>query len=586
MSAGRRFLQGAALAALPLLTLCVFTPLLIYSGNASEFTASFAQIELAYLPYFALLILAAGLVAALLNTGGYQRMQALTGAVACLLWLQANILVWDYGALDGRSIEWTAGAWRGVLDSVIWAGAIIVSILAFKRTGPLFVRAAIVVCVIQLTAAAVGMAGDDAASLQHSDIEENQASREALLRFSTSKNVVHIVMDGLQTDLFEQLVETPLNNGEDVREQLQGFTLFRNNLGVFPYTQLTIPAMLSGAVYQNHMPVLDFVDETLSGNTILNSASDAGFDVDIAAKVALRNVYAKSRHTNALGISNSTHVSARDYIINDSARLIDLSLFRALPHFAKALIHRDELWVFQGMVRSASYLHMQYFADLAFIKNLSQEMRVDRAAPVYKMMHLMFAHRPTVGDENCQFDFVRATGRKNVLQQARCGLQAVLDVFSRMKELGIYDDSLIILMADHGAWVRLRDFDPQKKSDAINSKSAAMAVPLLAIKRSNDTGAYRVSDAPTSIADLPATVAAALGLKAQFPGIDVFTLAENGTRERRHYKYFYGENRKAPGYLNKMHEVIVNGSVFDHEAWRNGRKYLPQPQLADDQAAR
>ena len=582
MNAVRRFVYGAALAALPLLTLCVFTPLLIYSGNPSEFTASFAQITLAYLPFFAVLIFAIGLLAALLNADGYRRIQALIGAVACLLWLQSNILVWEYGALDGRSIEWLAGAWRGILDTTIWAGVIIVSILAFRRTGPLFVWAAAAVFVIQLTAAAIGMAGDDTASLKHSEIEENHTSRDALPRFATSKNVVHIVMDGLQTDLFERLLDDPLNDGKDIREQLQGFTLFRNNLGVFPYTQLTIPAMLSGKVYQNRVPVAEFMDEALTGDTILNAASDAGFEVDIAAQVSLKNIYAKNRHTNALAISNSRHVSARDYIVNDSARLIDLSLFRALPHFGKALVHRDELWVFQGMVRSASYLHMQYFSDLEFMGNLSQSMRVDRKAPVYKIMHLMFAHRPTVGDENCEFDGVRPTGRQEVLQQANCGLQAVLAVFSRMKELGIYDDSLIILMADHGAWIRLGSFNPEKKNDAINSMSAAMAVPMLAIKPGNDTEPYRISNAPTSTADLAATIAAELGLKGQFPGIDAFTIRDGDTRERRHYKYFYGENRKAPGYLNKMHEVIVNGSVYDHESWRNGRKYLPEGIVLDD----
>ncbi|MBT8090387.1 MAG: sulfatase-like hydrolase/transferase [Gammaproteobacteria bacterium] len=582
MTAVRRLASGAALAALPLLTLCVFTPLLIYSGNPSEFTASFTQIALAYLPYCAVLILAVGLLAALLSADGYRRMQALTGAVACLLWLQSNILVWDYGELDGRSIEWLAGAWRGLLDAAIWAGVIIVSIIAFKRSGPLFLWAAAALFVVQLTAAAVGMAGDDPAALKHSDIEEDQAARDALPRFSTSKNVVHIVMDGLQTDLFEQLLEDRLNDGEDLRDQLQGFTLFRDNLGAFPYTQLTIPAMLSGKTYQNRVPVDEFIDATLGGDTVLNAASDAGFEVDIAAQVSLKNIYAKNRHTNAYAISNSGHVSARDYIVNDSARLIDLSLFRALPHFGKALVHRDELWVFQGMVRTASYLHMQYFSDLEFVRNLSQAMRVDREAPVYKIMHLMFAHRPTVGDENCDFDGVQATGRENVLRQANCGLQAVLAVFSRMKALGIYDNSLIILMADHGAWVRLRDFDPEKKRGAIDSMSAAMAVPLLAIKRSNDSADFRVSNAPTSIPDLPATVAADLGLPVQFPGVNVFTLSDSQSRERSHYKYFYGANRNAPGYLNKMHEVVVNGSVYDHDAWRNGRKFSPAGQVSDD----
>jgi hypothetical protein len=330
------------------------------------------------------------------------------------------------------------------------------------------------------------------------------------------------------------------------------------------------------------MPVDEFIDETLTGNTILNAASDAGFEVDIAGQVAVKNIYAKNRHANAFGISNSSHVSEREYIINDSARLIDLSLFRALPHFAKALVHRDELWVFRGMVRSASYLHMQYFSDLEFVRYLSRRMRVDRVAPVYKLMHLMFAHLPTVGNENCEFDGVRRPSRENVLQQADCGLQAVLDVFTRMKALGIYEESTIILMADHGAWVRLDNFDPGNKGDAADSMAAAMAIPLFAIKRSNDSGPYRVSNAPTSITDLPATIAAELGVKEQFPGVDVFTIRDSDTRERSHYKYFYGDNKNAPGYLNTLFEVIVNGSVYDHKAWRRGRQYLPRGKAPDD----
>ena len=48
----------------------------------------------------------------------------------------------------------------------------------------------------------------------------------------------------------------------------------------------------------------------------------------------------------------------------------------------------------------------------------------------------MLAHRPTVGNEQCEYDDVKRPARLGVTLQARCGLQAISGVLSRMKELG------------------------------------------------------------------------------------------------------------------------------------------------------
>lgn len=568
----RRGFVAALVTAIPVAGLIVFAPVSVYVGNRDEFTASLPEILFRYLPFGLVICILGGVVGAAATVSGYRRLCSILGGIGILVWLQSNILVWDYGVLDGRSIVWTDGAWRGILDAAIWAVVFIIALTAWARAGRLLVTGAAVTVLIQVAGLVPVLVSGQGAQAAASSVKDNIAARGAMPRFSSTANVVHIVMDGFQTDIFEDLLADPASAGLDAR--LEGFVLFRGNLGAYPYTQLTVPALLSGQLYRNEMPVPEFIDATLSGETILNSAAAAGYDVDIAAPVGLRNVYAKNRHANAFAIPKGSHATADDYIVLDAARLIDLALFRSVPHFGKALVHRDELWVFQRKVRSQDYLHMQYFSDLAFARQVAEELVADRREPVYKLFHLMLSHRPTVGNEYCEYDYTRPTTRENVMLQAGCGLEAVLAIFDSMKAAGIYDDAMIILMADHGAWVPVRGLASSPES-AIDSRSLAMAIPLLAIKRPGAHGTLMVSDAPTAITDVPRTIADELGLEAGFPGVSVFALDENARRERVNMTYVYGRNDEFEGYLLPMIEKRVVGDVYDPDSWSTVDRHEP-----------
>jgi hypothetical protein len=550
----------------------VFAPLLIYLGNPTEFTASFVEPLSIYAPYMLAIVGIGGALGAVMTRAGLNRYLSIVSALALLLWLQGNILVWDYGPLDGRSFDLLIRVERGVVDSVIWVSVLFFAIYRHEKFAAPLMQAAAAVLAIQVFSAGISLATNDDLDLTQSDVEENRAAKESIFGFSETRNVVHIVMDGFQSDVFLSILNDPANMS--YKEQLQGFTVFQDNLGAYPYTQMTVPALLSGNLYRNHMSVDDFIDSTLAGKTILNSATDAGFEVDIAAPVVLKNVYGKSKHANAYGISRSDHVTSADYIINDSAKLLDLSLFRVLPHFVKALIHRDHLWMFQARIRSESFLHMQYYSDLAFIRELAHDMQISRKEPVYKMMHLMLSHRPTVGNEKCEFDGKRRTNRENVTIQAGCGLKAVLGFLAGMKQLGIYESSLIILMADHGAWVPIENYVPQ--GDSIDATGVAMATPLLAIKPPGAQGVYSISNAPTSILDVPATIADIMRFDEEFSGDSVFRLDAEQARERLHYTYNFGTNKEHNAYLNPLDEFVISGSPYDPQSWQRVRRYLPE----------
>jgi len=566
----RRFVYCSAIASIPLLTVCCFSTLVIHSGNREEFSTSFLDAFGVFVPYVALLIGAFGLLGVIMTETGRSRYIAVLAALALLLWTQSNLLVWDYGVFDGRDINWLEGAWRGVLDSSLWIIVMLAAILLHSRLRKVLIFAAVGTLSVQIISVAMTHSGSRAALISSQNFASDIEGKAAIKRFSRNQNVVHIVMDGFQADIFQDIVNDPSN--DSVKSQLQGFTFFSNHLGAYPYTQLTIPALLSGKLYRNQVPIDDFVSDTLLGDTILNTAYNSGYEIDIAAPVALKNIYSLGVHTNAYGIGASGHVTPADYIEVDSAKLIDLALFRSVPHFAKALIHRDELWVFQAKVQSAAYLQMRYFSDLAFLAELADDMTADRETPVYKMIHVMLSHKPTLGNEECEFDGRRTTNRKNVTIQSRCGLKGVLSVLDRMRKLAIYNDSLIVLMADHGAWVPVEDL---AQSREVNAMSVAMAIPMLAIKPPQAQHGYQESNAPTSIIDLPTTIAGLLGLNAEFKGIPAFSNQAQLNRRRYHLAYGFGPNPDAKGFLFPMQEYLVEGNAHDADSWRKGRRYLP-----------
>ncbi len=515
---GIQVLQAAALGTVIVANVLLFTPSTLYSGNQNEFSTSIADILGTFFIPGIIAIIVLGILGGLMANRSFARYISLLAALPLLMWLQGAILVWDYGVLDGSPIPWLATGWRGVLDTTIWVGVFLIAIYASQQSRKFLIYAVSVTTVIQLAILANQWASGSFEASSLSDRTYDLQEYQSMFRFSSRKNVFHVVMDGFQSDIFADIIRDPEQRA--LADTLSGFTFFEENTGTFPYTEMSVPLLMSGNRYYNHMPAEEFINATMRGETILNAAAGAGYDVDIASQVALRNVYTKGSYTNSYSIPINLHASVRDYRIADAAKLLDLSLFRLAPHFVKAYIYQDEFWFVQRYTRDEAYLQIRYFADLEFLRQISDKLVADRIAPVYKLFHVMLSHRPTVGNDNCEYDGRNPTTRTHVIVQARCGLSHVVDILERMKKAGIYDSSLIILMADHGAWIPPKGYVPEKISGASGPSPimAGMAVPTLAVKPPGARGPLRVSSVPTTIGDVPKTIALLMDIDADFGG--------------------------------------------------------------------
>jgi len=567
---------GAILAS----NIFLFVPLTLYVGNPDEFAVSLSTTLGLYLRPAIFLIAAFGLIGAFLTESVFRRYLILLAAISLLLWLQGNILVWDYGLLDGRGIDWKEDQWRGWVDLGIWSSAILIAIFLHRHIGKPIVYAAVATFSLQLIFSVFVGIQSAPTLAEKLETKSSPSTLQEIYRFSSHKNVVHLILDGFQSDVFEEI----LNDGEDGKRftsALDGFVFFKDHMGVFPFTQMTIPALLSGKTYRNHIPRDEFMRKTVGDKSILSAAHSAGYEIDLAAPVPLLSIYTKGDYTNAYLIPNHYHVTAREYELGDSAKLFDLALFRLVPHFLKRYVYNDQLWLVQSLLSDSKYLHLEFFAHNAFLRRWRGNMSADRSAAVYKLFHLMLSHNPMVANENCEYaGRVLPTVRATVKIQAKCSLGEVVSLLEKMKELGIYDDAMIILQADHGAWVPptgLKGYvRPDGKSFVVmDPTTVAMALPLMAIKPPGASGSLQISTAPSSIADTPATIASVLGLNQTFDGVSVFDLEPDELRERRHYSYQYLRSEWKADYLSPIQEFIVKGSVFDSEAWRPGDQFLP-----------
>ena len=106
-----------------------------------------------------------------------------------------------------------------------------------------------------------------------------QGPSDAMFELSRTRNVLHIVLDAFQADVFGEILaeERPR-----LDRSLSGAVFFANHTGAFPTTIASMPAMLTGKVYRNDRPLQRYVRDVLKEGSIFKSLRASGYRVDAA----------------------------------------------------------------------------------------------------------------------------------------------------------------------------------------------------------------------------------------------------------------------------------------------------------------
>lgn len=531
-----------ALQALPLclffaLTLTLFAATQMVCDNQEEFWFTWAQMAPGVVRVGLWVWGALTLLLAVLPRRAFPWGQGVLLGLGVAALLQGNGLNADYGALNGQAIAWGEYTVYGLINTALWAGILFIclSLRQWKRFGAL--------CVVLPCLLAVGEGGWIAyrAAQAPTPQTETYLSQAGLYTVGTEENLLVLVLDSVDADQFAQaLAEDP-----DLSRRLEGFTWYRNAMGLSDPTKYGLPALLTGQAYTQPVDYAGF---------IAAAYADAPLYTMLAGDVWDARFFTDSRYVS-LDAGVVDNLAREELAVNDPAGLtrdlLRLCAFRYAPHFLK-----PQLWMYSNVFlpyAQAQGEPVYEVTDPAFDARLREEGLEATVARAFRLIHLTGMHPPYTMDADCQYQAQGVTAQ----EQMRGCLRLAEDYLEQLRALGVYDRSAVLILADHG-------------TDTVHR-------PLLLLKRPGDTGEMAVNDAPVSYADLPATYVALLtGAQA---GTELWSIPQGQARTRLYYHessrnnafnlYEYSTQALSPSW----EELIPTGRVFHGDSLEAAAPY-------------
>ncbi|MBP6085067.1 sulfatase-like hydrolase/transferase [Candidatus Gracilibacteria bacterium] len=542
-------------------TTTFFIPLNLFLANRLEMTATLTTMIVEMMIITLVGIAAGTLITFFLPQKAFSPILALLSVLGVLVWFKSNILVINYGVLDGQSINWNDYKLHGIADIILWITVIILAIKFHK----------IVVKHIKLTAASLILIQaisfgisiyNSPTTIPVKGLDFDYKSQFAL---STQSNVVLIILDTFQTNYFDYI----LKEYPEYKNDLPGFTYFPNATGGFTTTAPSVPLILTGQYYDNSQEILKFAESAFNSNSLPKFLKENNYETNIfpLAEGSIKNEILTISPTIADNIKLET-APAIFSTDNKTLELLYLTWFRAAPQFLKP----DTDFLVQILAPQ------EHPTDtLGFVKQFKHTIKADNIAPQFKFYHLWGLHSPLTTNEELSYEEM-SYNPLNYTRAAKGHLEMIKEFITALKNEHIYDQTMIVIVGDHGAGFPI---GTGSENQDIAETIRARALPLFLVKPFYSDAPLLTKSTPVSLEDVYKTIASQIAPEKtkDIPGLDVL---DNNFPIDRERKYFYyhgslGVWVKRHNSLPEMRRYLINGHSWDPNAWKDTREiYAPE----------
>jgi hypothetical protein len=377
---------------------------------------------------------------------------------------------------------------------------------------------------------------------------------------SQDKDVYIFVLDTLSSTLFDEIsAEIPYH------ELFKDFTYFPRHFVYYPAaTKWSIPRILSGIDVQDDSTIGTdhhnspeneaFFHAVFSQKTLFDDVTENGYECRAYTWAPGMFFWNPQSIKNIKKLENST-IEIQNLFDPHSLlrmnRLTGLTIYRLLPLILKRFSqHRllAEGLLTDEKLKEDIFINNEYAPlflaseDILFFRKI-QSIPWDFVPQrkQFKFIHLQAAHYPYIMDENAE-PLARSIAQDEPQlqrRQANGTLKIVGAILERLKEVGGYDNSLIVITADHGQF----DLSSMRTDPTAKNK------PLLLVKRPRDNyNTLQFNDNPVCLSDARNAVLVELDLPRPDGAFSWFNvpqeLAEKRNAEWSVYLNYLNEREK------------------------------------------
>jgi YidC/Oxa1 family membrane protein insertase len=272
-----------------------------------------------------------------------------------------------------------------------------------------------------------------------------KSDEKSEISFSKDKqNIVLFIIDGAQGWYMHDLVE----EDSTFREAFSGFTYYPNTLAMANYTYASVPSIMCGYAYSiaqlnldNEKTILQKVSQATE--CFYKKVKDDGFDF---TSTILR--YSSIDHNKFDYYIPSWHPSWSEQLGLKKpeemwyTRLWENAMFSSAPLFLKPRVYNHAKWI----IKEKSNLNLSEFYQYNFVRALPKISNTSNPHPNFIYIHSLYTHNPwnMINEKN---ELIRDV---TPYESQRAFTYTFAEWLAWMKEHGVYDNTKIILVSDHG----------------------------------------------------------------------------------------------------------------------------------------
>lgn len=395
-----------------------------------------------------------------------------------ITYIQGSFLSGSLPGINGEVFNWREYKTETITSIALWLIAFIALFISIKKlkfekffsyityiTGAIFIMMSVSLISTLLTTQALEDKNTSKATFSY----YNQAS--------SNQNFFILLVDAIDSRSFDNL----LKEETDYQNSFKDFTYYQDTTSYYPYTRDSIPYIFSQIPNHNETEFNKYSQTAFANSAIINSLKEDNYSMYMYDHEVIMDKETSQLFKN---MSDQTKIDSDNFI----QEIIRYDLFKCLPYPLKGKAHIEQLSFWQADIDDGqTAFDWHNIKNYNIYKNEPIEITNNK---VFHFIHLEGGHIWFDIDENLN-PIDKTSGTYSQKQAAT--FKIIKAYLERLKTANVYDNSSIVILADHGYKDGVWEYD------YINNRFN----PILYIKGINETHSkMQRSDKPISFEDL------------------------------------------------------------------------------------
>ena len=556
----RLLTSGAAVLAF-VFTFIMFGPFELYIANMSYLVFGIKQLLPPIIIAGIIILAVFTVLLALLRGKIFNAVVSIVIGITIAGYIQGNYINIDHGTLDGTGIVWQDFKWQMLVNLFVWAAIILVPVIFcyFSRDiWKSFVRIVSLVLVAMQVFGAVYLVIKSAYQINSNISDDGYFECSEQFKVSKNKNTIVFLLDRMDKKYMDEL----LKRDPELCEKLSGFTYYKNFTGSYSRTFPSVAYLLSGVKYDYDIPSAEYMKKAMSESNFFGALQAAGYE----SRLYTDTQYVTGSVESFNGtVKNAKSTEGKAKPMKILSAMLNLSAYRYSPEAMKPYFHIYTDNIAQKYIFGNKDGSIYTVDDAEFYAAFRKKgITTEDNAGSFVFYHLQGAHDPFTMNEKGEavtLDYLNY--EESMYKQIRGDFKMILSYIKQLKAAGVYDNTTIIITADHG-----RTGTAPSLEEATGENYGERVLTLLIKEAGADTKQpLKTSMKQVCQANLHKTFLRSMGVNYEDDGVRAI---EDVGEDEEVTRYFYmsgSNNLKASRDVNLI-TYEIKGDANDFSNWK------------------